>query len=223
MNFEQSEFNIAAVNEHHVACVLLLDTSGSMARNGAIKKLNEGVRKFKEQTLMDELAQKSIDIAIVEFNTETNIVQEFIPLAQLNPPELTAGGSTALGKGLEFAIELVEQRKLKYKEIGIPYYRPWIFIISDGEPTDDYIPVAERARELAENNKFICWAVGVPGYSKNALQKITDHLFELTDINFPTIFKWLSNSLVKISNSKGMSVDYPDLPENSRIIPKDWD
>ena len=223
MNLEQTEFNIAAVNEHHVACVLLLDTSGSMSNNGAINKLNEGVRKFKEQTLLDELAQKSIDIAIVEFNTDANVVQDFTPLANMEPPQLKAGGSTALGKGLDLAIELVEQRKLKYKEIGVPYYRPWIFIISDGEPTDDYTPAASRARELAEKNKFVCWAVGVPGYSKTALQKVTDRLFELTDINFPTIFEWLSNSLVKVSNSKGMSIDYPDLPDNSRIIPKDWD
>lgn len=223
MNLEQSEFNIAAVNEHHVACVLVLDTSGSMSKNGAIHKLNEGVRKFKEQTMLDELAQKSIDIAIVEFNTEANLIQDFIPLMNLEPPQLSAGGSTSMGKGLDLAMELVEQRKLRYKEIGIPYYRPWIFIISDGEPTDDYIPVAERVRELAEKNKFVCWAVGVPGYSKKALQKITDRLFELTDINFPTIFEWLSNSLVKVSNSKGLSVDYPDLPDNSRVIPKDWD
>lgn len=223
INLEQKEFNISAVNEHHVACVLLLDTSGSMSNNGAINKLNEGVRKFKEQTMLDEIAQKCVDIAIVEFNTDAHIVQDFIPLAELEVPVLKAGGSTSLGKGLEYAMELVEKRKARYKEIGVPYYRSWIFIISDGEPTDDYTPAAVKAREMAEKNKFVCWAVGVPGYSKKALQKVTDRLFELTDINFPTIFEWLSNSLVKVSNSKGMAVNYPDLPDNGRVIPKDWD
>ena len=60
----QERPRIAAVNEPHLACVLLLDTSGSMARS--IDNLNNAINDFKKAVSMDELSKKRVDVAIVE-------------------------------------------------------------------------------------------------------------------------------------------------------------
>ena len=79
---EMPESPIEAFNEPHLACVLLLDTSGSMSGE-AVNSLNKAINDFKDQTAMDELAQKRVDIAIVEFNDTASPVQEFTPISRM--------------------------------------------------------------------------------------------------------------------------------------------
>ena len=62
-------------NEPHLACVLLLDTSGSMAGN-PINSLNKAINDFKQQTSTDEYAKRRVDIAIIEFNSTARVIQE---------------------------------------------------------------------------------------------------------------------------------------------------
>ena len=110
---------ISAPGEAHMACVLLLDTSGSMVGD-PINSLNKAINDFKEQTSMDELAQKRVDIAIIEFNDTARVVQEFTPLSMMQPVTLSATGCTAMGAGIELAIDKVKER--------IKYFQPYFSI-----------------------------------------------------------------------------------------------
>jgi uncharacterized protein YegL len=225
LDLEQNECRISAINEYHVACVLLLDTSGSMY-GVPINNLNQAIINFKNQTLLDEIAKKRIDISIIEFNNSARIIQDFVPLTEMSTPTLQANGVTSMGEGIDLALDAIDSRKALYKEVGTPYYRPWVFLLTDGGATDDIDPAASRARELSEKKKVAVWAVGVGGYDKECLFKITDRVLELQDTNFPLLFEWLSNSLVKVSNSDltgNKKIEYPDLPENTRVVPKEWD
>lgn len=219
---KQFAFNVAAVNEPHIACVLLLDVSGSM-EGDPIANLNQGVRAFKNQSMLDELAKKRIDVALVTFSDTAQVIQDFTPLPETSSPSLEASGQTAMGAGLHLAMDLVEKRKGVYKEVGTPYYRPWIFMITDGEPTDDYVNAAARLKELEAGKKLMCWAVGVPGYNVDKLKGITQRVIELRDVDFVSIFEWLSNSMVSVSHSDiEDKVNFAELPDNSRIIPDSW-
>ncbi len=219
---KQFEFNVSAVNEQHIACVLLLDTSSSMAGE-PIQNLNRGIAEFKSQSMLDELAMKRIDVAMVSFNSTAQVIQEFVPLPDMMTPNLEANGSTSMGQGLELAMDMLETRKALYKELGTPYFRPWIFMITDGAPTDDYRAAVERLKDLEAKRKIMCWAVGVPGYSPDILKTITQRVIELQDVNFLSVFQWLSNSVVAVSNSNlGDKVQYDSLPDNARVIPDNW-
>ena len=52
-------------------------------------------------------------------------------------PTLNAGGSTAMVNALNDAIDKGEARKQWYKSTNQAYYRPWIILMTDGEPDDD--------------------------------------------------------------------------------------
>jgi len=220
-----------APGEPHLACVLLVDTSGSMT-GAPINSLNAALQRFKENVSMDEMAQKRVDVAIVEFNSTTRVVQPFTPILKMNPPILQTTGMTAMGAGIELAIDIAKEKNRIYIEQGTPVFKPWIFMITDGAPTDDITRAAERIREeegKGTHGKLKFFALGVPGYSPDVLQELTRHqgehprIMELTDTDFSGIFNWLSQSMVAISVSRiGDQVQLPNLPDNARVVPAGW-
>jgi len=225
-NFNETQCGgIDAPNEPHLACVLLLDTSSSMS-GASIDSLNKAVNDFKEQTSLDDLAKKRVDIAIIEFNSSAKVVQEFTPLTQLQPVKLYANGSTAMGEGINLAIDKVKERDLKYASMGTPCFKPWIFMITDGSPTDDISSAQARIREeetKGSHGKLKFWAVGVPGYSKDTMKALSKRVIELDNSDFSGIFDWLSESMVAISVSRvGETVNLGNLGENAHAIPGDW-
>ncbi len=216
---------ISAPGEAHMACVLLLDTSGSMVGD-PINSLNKAINDFKEQTSMDELAQKRVDIAIIEFNDTARVVQEFTPLSLMQPVTLSATGCTAMGAGIELAIDKVKERNRFYASMGTPCYKPWIFMITDGAPTDDISNARQRIideESKGTHGKLKFWAVGVPGYSKDTLTSLTKRCIALDEANFKGIFDWLSESMVTISVSRvDENPQLSNLPEDAHTIPTDW-
>ncbi len=217
--------DIAAPGEPHLACVLLLDTSGSMS-GSAIESLNQAVNDFKTQTSLDELAKKRVDLAIVQFNDNACLVQDFTPLSRMEPVRLAAGGGTSMGAGIDLAIDMVKTRNAFYAGMGTPCFKPWIFMITDGAPTDDISKARQRIQEEESKGKYgklKFWAVGVPGYSKEVLTSLTKRCIALDQADFNGIFNWLSDSMVTISVSQvDQNVSLSPLPTDAQIIPSDW-
>lgn len=216
---------ISAPNEPHIACVLLLDTSSSMSGD-PINSLNKAINDFKEQVSMDELAQKRVDIAIIEFNDFTRVIQDFTPLPQLQPVSLSAVGCTAMGEGINLAIDKVKERNRFYASMGTPFFKPWIFMITDGAPTDDISAARQRIideESKGSHGKLKFWAIGVPGYSRETLTSLTKRCISLDEAKFDGIFNWLSESMVAISVSRvDENPQLPNLPNDAQVIPTDW-
>lgn len=225
---------VSAVGEPHLACVLLLDVSGSM--NGEpIQSLNESINRFKEQVCRDEIARKRVDVAIVTFSNEVNIISDFVPIEKLNPVNLQARGRTNMAEGINCAIDLVKNRNRFYQQLGVPCFKPWIFMITDGMSTSDFAEmdrVAARIQmeETAGNvGKLKFWALGIGDYDKEQMFKLTRRVIELKAHNFTGIFDWLSDSMTAISQSRvGEDVQLNMLPEDARkaamdrTIDEDW-
>lgn len=226
---EQETFNdgalipLAAPNEPHVACVLLLDTSGSMGGQ-PIESLNKAVNDFKVQTGMDELAQKRVDISIIEFNSEVNVVQDFVPLPRMEPVRLEASGMTSMGRAIDLAIDKVKERMRFYASMGTPNFPGHIFMITDGAATDNMDAAIARVHlEQDEKKKIKFFAIGVENYDKDMLKSLTKRCIELEGTNFEGIFNWISKSMVQVSVSKvGQNPQLPDLPQGASVIPSDW-
>ncbi len=198
--------NIECINEYHVACVLLIDTSGSLS-GSPIEQLNRGLQKFKDQTvntkMMDDEVKKTIDVAIITFGREVTLIQDFVPITDITMPVLQADGYTPLGEGLNLAMDVITNRKKVYSDFGTPYYRPWIFCITDGEPTDDYREAAGRLKDMQERNGVVGYCVGVDNFNERTMAKIFSphRIFTLEGHDFVAMFEFLSNSLSCVRNS----------------------
>lgn len=192
--------NFADNPEPRCPCVLLLDVSGSM--NGKpLDELNAGLQTFREELVSDTLAMKRVEVGIVTFGP-VKVEMPFTSASMFYPPSLQAQGDTPMSAAITQALNMVEDRKREYRANGISYYRPWVFLITDGAPTDDWKPAAEALREGEASKKFAFFAVGVKGANMSTLTQISVRSPLMMDgLKFRELFSWLSSSLQSVSRS----------------------
>ena len=139
--------NIIAVTDSHLAVILLFDRSGSM-KGKPCEEVQDGFNSFITQTSSDELAMKRVDLAVVSFgNNEVTVEKDWMPLASATEEaqiNLNCAGNTPMGTAIEKAIAMSRERLAFYDSFGIQHYKPWIFMITNGYPTDN----VDKAREL---------------------------------------------------------------------------
>ena len=86
----------------------------------------------------DDIACQRVQILILRFGDEdkVEVLQDWVDAVDFRAPVVNAKGRTPLGKATQLALEKIEDQKNKYKIHDIPYNRPWLFLITDGGPTD---------------------------------------------------------------------------------------
>lgn len=201
--FEQQPFDTATFAnnpEPRCPCILLLDASGSMS-GSPIAALNEGLKTFEEELKSDALAAKRVEVAIVSFGP-VQIETDFIEAMNFKAPELMASGATPMGAAIETAMQLLRDRKSQYRSNAISHYRPWIFMITDGAPTDDWTVAAQLIKAGEDKKEFMFFPVGVDSADFQTLSKISvREPLKLKGLSFKELFQWLSSSLSSVSRS----------------------
>jgi uncharacterized protein YegL len=188
-----------------IACALLLDTSYSM--NGEpIDQLNQGFQLFCEEIRKDELAAKRAEIAVITFGGMARVEIPFTEGRDLQPRTLQPSGNTPLGGALELGLNQIESRKAEYKQSGLEYYRPWMFVLTDGAPTDGaaFGAAVGRVRAAEEGRGLSVFGIGVgPHANLDALAQLSAQRapVRLQGVNFAEFFSWLSASLSSASQS----------------------
>lgn len=142
---------------------IVVDTSHSMVDGRFVdsqgrtrmERLNDGIQQFLDEIKKDDLLADSVEIAIVTFNTEAGTALAFSTIENIQGVTI-AGGSTAgdTPKGVEAALDLLENEKNFLKNNGKKYNQPWIVIMSDGRATpgkEAYDPIT-RKKDFSEIN-----------------------------------------------------------------------
>ena len=186
--------------------MLLLDTSGSMSGD-PVEELREGLKQFLRETSDDETASMSVELEIITFGGEAAIVSPFAPVNVINdnPPHLNASGSTPLGEALTLASNELKERRRLYKSKGISSYKPWVILMSDGAPNDDWEEAAMAMRYLGEQKKLQYIGIGIGEKADfDTLRSILpEHPgpVKLKGLCFREFFSWLTDSLKSVSAS----------------------
>jgi uncharacterized protein YegL len=187
-----------------IACALLLDTSSSMTGE-PIDQLNRGFELFCGEIKKDELAQKRAEIAVITFGGVARVEIPFTEGRDLQPRQLMAGGGTPMGAALNLALDELAAQKQAYKRAGLEYYRPWLFVLTDGEPTDmEFTGAAARVRQTESSKGVSVFAIGVgPAANLTRLRALSDKRAPVMvdGLSFQEFFSWLSASLGAASES----------------------
>lgn len=230
---------VAENYEQKCLCVLVLDLSGSMNEivddstavatgqtifvdgknynvvTGGISKLDnlvEGLKSFYNDIENDETTSQRLELAVVTFGDNVNVIQSPSLISDIRLPELTADGDTALVDAVDEAIDIVNSRKKWYKSTGQPYYRPWIILITDGEPNEgqDISALAKKIKKDTSEKRYVFLPIGVDNANMQVLQSIQGQFsaMKLKGTKFSSFFKWLSASMgTVVSSEEGSKVD----------------
>lgn len=191
-------------------CMVVLDTSGSM--NGhTIQELNSGFELFLKNLRDDDVAAYSVEVSVI---TAGDRVHEHIPFTIATNidihTEFQASGVTPLGGAVEMALDRLESRKNDYKKNGVAYYQPWLIIISDGAPTDNWQAAAKRAESLSAAKKLVSLPIGVSNADMSILGQFSSRpAIKLQGIRFSDFFSWLSASMSRVSASASTTSSVP--------------
>lgn len=221
----RTEDGIDHFNNPHPRCpvALLLDTSISLS-GPPIAELQSGVQAFFAALSADELATLRVDLTCFTFG---GYVQQVVPFGATveglaaRPPQLTANGGTPLGEAVRTAVGAIEARRKVYRDCALAAYRPWVIILSDGEPNDlGWEGAADQLRQFAQNG----WNVVAVGIGDRAnlevLQRFAVHpVRRLSAMHFREFFTWLSDSLKVNSRSHTTATTCAGLPSELPGVP----
>lgn len=204
---------------------LLLDVSASMF-GAPIMAVNEGVKLLHDQLLETPTALETVWISVITFGTEAQVLIPLTPIAEFEPCELEAGGATSLGAAFKL-LELALDNDIRTgTETEKGDWRPLVYLLTDGEPTDDWEPVIERLISRTEKamGSVIALACG-DDIDETILKQITQHVVRMENLNadyLKSFFKWVSQSVSGASVSAAAagkaSQKLPPLPEGLSSI-----
>jgi uncharacterized protein YegL len=203
--------------------MLVLDSSGSMSEKvkgksiTRIEELNLGLRQLQQELVDDETARLRVQLAIVQVGGPSHnaeLLLDWTDAKDFEPPTLQADGPTPLAHGMRLALHHVAMHKATLGKHGIPYTRPWVMVISDGEPSDSgetWDAVCEECRKAESAKRCVIFPIGVEDARLESIQKLSStRAARLSSTRFNEYFKWLSASLQSVSRSRsGDSVVLP--------------
>ena len=191
---------IINASESHMALIFVLDVSYSM-EGQPINQLNEGLNRFKEEVCRDKQTRDILDVAIIEFNDEFNVVQDFVPIEYMNHVNLEADGATKYSEPIREALKMADERSRFYRRSGTEPYKPWILLVTDGAPLDDITAVTKEVAEMQDTGKVRFMALGVGDYDPRPLKQLTDVVFRMDGTDFTSFFNWAGKSIRSVSTT----------------------
>ena len=195
---------------------LVLDTSGSMYGE-PIEAVKNGVQTLISTLRSDPYALETAFISIITFNTNAQQVTSLTELASFQQPTIDAGGCTALGGALELLAQKIDAEVTKTTAEQKGDWKPLVFLMTDGEPTDDITHGLAEFRKRKTGMVVAC-AAGTAA-NTNTLKQITENVVSLDTADSATIkafFKWVSASIstssINLEKGEGETSDMSELP-----------
>ncbi len=155
---------------------LLIDSSGSMAINGNMGKVNGAIEEMIPllRDISDEQSDAEIKLAVLEFSSGCKWATGAngpMSLEDFEWNDVSAGGLTDMGAAFRELESKLSRNAFMNNAAG--NYAPVIILLSDGEPTDDYV---SGLKLLQHNNWFrhaVKVAISVEGAATYVLSEFT--------------------------------------------------
>jgi uncharacterized protein YegL len=203
---------------------LLLDTSGSMAGE-PIEAVRQGVKALLMDLKGDPQALETAYLSVITFDNSARQVCPLTELMSFQEPSLNANGNTFLGEALTLLEQCMDKEVQKSTTTQKGDWRPLVFLMTDGQPTDSWQAAADRIKKKKPANIIAC-AAGTAA-DANVLKQITETVVVLNTLTpdaLKQFFKWVSSSIKtssqKVSAGPGeQPVNLPPPPPQIQIVP----
>lgn len=205
---------------------IVADCSGSMAGE-PIESVKAGIRTLHSELMGDPSAVESAYLSVITFDSGARQVVPLMDLSAFELPNLHAAGTTSLGEALRTLMRCIdtEVRKTTAEQKGD--WRPLIFLLTDGNPTDDWRAAADEFKGRKVGN-VIAVACG-DALDPSVLKHLSETVLLMKDVtpnSFSAFFRWVSASIQQTSAKCGTQasgapapVALPPPPPQIVIVP----
>ncbi|MCL1883393.1 MAG: zinc-ribbon domain-containing protein [Defluviitaleaceae bacterium] len=188
--------------------IFILDTSSTAFPY--ISQLNASLNRFKGEACNDTQTSDVLDVAVVQFNNDFNVLQNFTSVGKMNPIRLISGGQANYDAPIREALQMAEAHSR-----SVNTYKPWIVFISCGEPSDNIVTISAEIKNAQNADRLRFIALGAGGYNSSALKQLTDIVFKLDGADFSSFFNWINQCMGAIARSApGTKPQLPSLQGN---------
>ena len=201
---------------------LVLDCSGSMTGE-PIEAVRQGMKTLLGELKSDPQALETVWMSVITFDSAAHQVVPLTELVMVKEPTFEARGTTALGAALRMLSESIKTEVRKTTPTQKGDWKPLIFLMTDGIPTDDWESAADELKAAKPGNFIACAAGGEA--DENTLKRMTDVVVRLNDLQpdaLKQFFKWVSASVATTSTGIAKSdgpINLPAPPAEIVIVP----
>ncbi|WP_413204211.1 TerY-C metal binding domain-containing protein [Rhodospirillum sp. A1_3_36] len=187
----------------------LVDVSESMVGKN-LYSLEEGIGAIVSTLRKDPYALETAFLSVIAFAGKAKTVVPLTELVAFYPPELPAGGGTALGAALSHLMDEIDRTVVVTTPNRKGDWRPIVFLLTDGHPTDDPSKALDRWNRSYRNRvNMVAVSIG-GGADHTLLKRLTDEVIVFNDSAhdaFARFVKWVSMSIQSQSRSVSAGQD----------------
>ena len=204
---------------------LVLDCSGSMSGD-PIQAVNQGVKALVAELQSEPYAIETAYISVITFESTAQQVTPLTELLSFQAPQLSAGGATSIGSALKLLSQCFDKEVKKASETQKGDWKPLVFLMTDGMPTDSWEQAAKELKKKKPANIIAC-AAGSSA-DEYMLKKLTEIVVKLDNLQPDTLkqfFQWVSQSIKQTSQSVAQvmaddqPINLPPPPQGITIVP----
>jgi len=201
---------------------MVLDCSGSMSGE-PIEAVRMGLRALVSDLQGDPQALETAWLSVITYDSSAKQAVPLTEIGSFQEPNISAGGTTAMGDALKTLLKSVDAEVRKTTADQKGDYKPLVFIMTDGMPTDSWESAADEVKRRRLGNIIGC-AAG-PDADDAVLKRITETVVRLQDCSPGTLgafMKWVSASIsttsASVSAQGDAAVNLPPPPKDQGIV-----
>jgi uncharacterized protein YegL len=169
-----------------------------------VKAVEDGVQTLVRSLRGNPYALETAWLSVITFASKARVASKLADISQFQTPILSVKPGTSLGAALTLLRECLAKDIVRTKADTKGDYRPIVFLLTDGQPTDEWLKPAELlSREGSGRPIFYCIGCG-DEVDFDTLGKISPNCISVKDLDagaLDKVFVWLSSSIGSFSAS----------------------
>jgi uncharacterized protein YegL len=179
-----------------------------------IEATRRGIKALLADLRGDPLALESAYLSVITFSSSAHQVCPLTKLRSFQEPDLDASGSSSLGEALTLLEQCLDKEVRKATPTQEGDFRPLVYLMTNGQPTDNWQSAADRVKQ-----KKICTIIACaagPGADSSMLKRITESVVELSNLVSRPIKTTSQNVAQQTTDSP---IDLPPPPPGIQLVP----
>jgi uncharacterized protein YegL len=193
---------------------LLLDCSESMAGE-PLEAVEAGTEAMLTALRRNPYAMETVYISVITFDARAKQIIPLTEVPAVRPPKLSIRPGTCLGAALDVLHDAIKREVVPTTPDQKGDYRPLVFILTDGQPTDEWRGAAQRLRSVTPrlaNVYSIGCGVDVDFETLGQIGDVCIHMRYLSPASFADFFVWMSASVQSMSVARDDAVSLEKIP-----------